>query len=122
MKILVTGGAGFIGSKVVDGYIQGGHQVVVVDYLSTGKKENLNREADFYQVDIRSKEIESILERERTEILNHHAAQISVPASVADPRQDADINIMGLLNLLESAVKYSVKKFIFNDTGSFHSV
>lgn len=117
VKIIVTGGAGFIGSKVVDGYIQEGHQVVVVDNLSTGKKENLNRRAEFYQVDIRSEEIDTIMEKERPDVLNHHAAQISVPASVADPVLDADINIKGLLNLLENAVRHSVKKIIFISSG-----
>ena len=101
MKILVTGGAGFIGSNVVDGYIEAGHQVVVVDNLYTGKRENVNKRARFYQVDIRSDEMDAIMRDERPDILNHHAAQMSVPASVADPLFDADINIRGLLNLLE---------------------
>jgi UDP-glucose 4-epimerase len=117
VKIIVTGGAGFIGSNVVDGYIHEGHRVVVVDNLSTGKKENLNREAKFYQVDIRSDEVNTIMQEERPDVLNHHAAQISVPASVADPLLDADINIKGLLNLLQNAVKHEVKKFIFISSG-----
>jgi UDP-glucose 4-epimerase len=117
MKILVTGGAGFIGSNVVDGYIREGHEVVVVDDLSTGKKENLNPKARFYLADIRSEHIEEIMAGERPQILNHHAAQISVPVSVADPVKDADINIRGLLNLLQSAVRHGVKKVIFISSG-----
>jgi UDP-glucose 4-epimerase len=117
VKIIVTGGAGFIGSNVADGYIHAGHQVIVVDNLSTGKKENLNREAKFYQADIRSDEMDTIMEKEQPDAINHHAAQISVPASVADPLLDADINIKGLLNLLENAVKHKVQKFIFISSG-----
>jgi UDP-glucose 4-epimerase len=117
MKILVTGGAGFIGSNVVDEYIQAGHEVVVVDNLSSGREENINPRATFYEMDIRSNEIESLIKREKPNILNHHAAQISVPASVKDPVLDADINIKGLLNLLEKAIKYEVKKCIFISSG-----
>ena len=117
MKIMVTGAAGFIGSNVVDGYIEAGHQVVVVDNLYTGKKGNVNPGARFYPLDIRSKEIDEIMARERPDILNHHAAQISVPASVSDPALDADINIIGLLNLLENAVRHRVKKVIFISSG-----
>ena len=117
MKILVTGGAGFIGSNVVDGYIRDGHDVVVVDNLSTGKKSNLNSRATFYEVDIRSPEIGEIFDREHPEILNHHAAQISVPASVSDPLFDADVNLRGFLNLLENAVKHKTGKVIFISSG-----
>jgi UDP-glucose 4-epimerase len=117
MKIMVTGGAGFIGSNVVDGYIQAGHDVVVVDNLFTGKESNLNPKATFYQVDIRSPEIRQIFEREKPEILNHHAAQISVPASVSDPLFDADVNLKGFLNLLENAAKYKTGKVIFISSG-----
>lgn len=117
MKILVTGGAGFIGSNVVDGYVREGHQVGVVDNLYTGKKANINPKAKFYPLDIRSKEIDTLMEKERPDVLNHHAAQISVPISVADPVLDAEINLKGLLNLLENAVKYDVKKIIFISSG-----
>jgi len=117
MKIMVTGGAGFIGSNVVDGYLGAGHQVVVVDNLFTGKRQNVNPEAKFYEMDIRSEEMEHVIESERPDVLNHHAAQISVPISVSDPLLDADINIKGLLNLLEKAVKHSVNKFIFISSG-----
>ncbi|MHC4277992.1 MAG: NAD-dependent epimerase/dehydratase family protein [Planctomycetota bacterium] len=117
MKILVTGGAGFIGSNVVDAYIEAGHEVVVVDDLSSGKQENLNPGAKFYLADIRSEEIKKIFEEESPEVLNHHAAQISVPASVEDPIFDADVNIKGLLNLLEAAVKNKTKKVVFISSG-----
>jgi UDP-glucose 4-epimerase len=117
MKILVTGGAGFIGSHVVDGYIEKGHDVVVVDNLYTGKRENLNPAARFYEVDIRSPEISGIIEKERPEVINHHAAQISVPASVEDPGFDADVNIRGLINVLEALRKNRVGKFIFISSG-----
>jgi len=117
MKILVTGGAGFIGSNVVDGYIEAGHEVLVVDNLLTGKASNVNPKAVFYQVDVRSEAIGKILAEEKPDIVNHHAAQISVPASVENPLLDADINIKGLLNVLEYGVKQGVKKVIFISSG-----
>ena len=117
MKILVTGGAGFIGSHVVDGYIKDGHSVVVVDNLFTGKRRNLNPEAMFYEVDIRSPRINEIIEREKPEVINHHAAQISVPASVEDPSFDADVNVKGLINILEGSRKNGVRKIIFISSG-----
>jgi UDP-glucose 4-epimerase len=117
MNILVTGGAGFIGSHVVDGYIEKGHRVVVVDNLCTGKRENVNPHATFYQADIRSEKIETIIAEERPEVINHHAAQISVPASVDDPCFDADVNVKGLLNIMESSRKYGVRKVIVISSG-----
>ncbi len=117
MNILVTGGAGFIGSHVVDGYLRQGHRVSVVDDLSTGRRENLNERAVFYHEDIRSEEMDRIFQRERPRILNHHAAQASVPLSVSDPVHDADINLCGFLNLLESAVRNGVEKVIFISSG-----
>lgn len=117
MKILITGGAGFIGSNVADGYLKEGHQVVVVDNLFSGKMENINPDVRFYKEDIRSAEMERIIMEERPDIINHHAAQMSVPASVEDPIFDADVNIKGILNLLQNAVKYGVKKFIFISSG-----
>jgi UDP-glucose 4-epimerase len=117
MKIVVTGGAGFIGSNMVDGYIENGHEVVVVDNLFTGKRDNINPKATFYEVDIRSQEINKIIEKERPEVINHHAAQISVPASVEDPCFDADVNITGLLNTLEASRKNGVRKVIFISSG-----
>jgi UDP-glucose 4-epimerase len=117
MKVLVTGGAGFIGSNVVDGLIGEGHQVLVVDDLSSGKRANVNPMASFYEMDIRSPELPALLKEERPEVVNHHAAQISVPASVADPVLDADINIKGLLNVLEGAVSSGVRKVVFISSG-----
>lgn len=117
MKILVTGGAGFIGSNVVDGYIEKGHSVVIADNLYTGKRENINRSATFYETDIRSSEMESIIKKEKPDIINHHAAQISVPASVENPIFDADVNIKGFINILETSRKNDVKKIIFISSG-----
>lgn len=116
MKILVTGGAGFIGSHVVDAYIADGHEVIVVD-LPTCKRENLNPKAKLYLTDIRSDALERIFEIERPDIVNHHAAQKSVPKSVKHPKLDADVNILGLLNLLENSVRYGVRKVIFISSG-----
>lgn len=117
-KILVTGGAGFIGSHIVDGYIGNGHQVVIVDDLSTGKKENINRKARFYRVDLRNKsKIAGVVAREKPDIINHQAAQKSVTDSVKDPAHDAEINILGFLNLMEAAKENTVKKVIFASTG-----
>jgi UDP-glucose 4-epimerase len=118
MKILITGGAGFIGSHVADKYIEAGHDVVIVDNLSSGKEENINPLAKFYKADIKDKEVlESIFDSERPDIVNNHAAQKSVPYSVENPIQDAEINIIGLLNVLEACRKYEVKKFIFISSG-----
>jgi len=118
MKILVSGGAGFIGSQIVDAYLQEGHKVVVIDDLSRGKKENLAKGVKFYQIDIcQQKKLNKILEKEKPEIINHHAAQIELRKSVSHPQLDAKINILGSINLLESAVKIHAKKFIFASTG-----
>ena len=116
-KILVTGGAGFIGSNVADRFISLGHKVVIVDDLSTGFKENVNPKAKFYKIDINSKKIEEIFRDEKPEILCHHAAQIDVRKSVVDPIFDAKVNIEGTLNLLNNCVKYKTKKVIFASTG-----
>ena len=117
MKILVTGGAGFIASHIVDKYIELGHEVVVVDNLSSGFKHNVNPKAKFYEMDIRSKELEQIFRDEKPQIVNHHAAQISVPVSVKEPELDAEVNAIGFLNILQNCVKYKVKKVIFISSG-----
>lgn len=117
MKILVTGGAGFIGSNVVDAYIREGHDVIVVDDLSSGKKANIHPEATFYLMDIRSGDLQKVFDIERPDVVNHHAAQKSVPKSVEDPVLDADLNIIGLLNVLNQCVRYDVKKVIFISSG-----
>ncbi len=116
MKILVTGGAGFIGSNVVDAYIEKGYEVVVVDDLSSGKKENLNKKAKFYRLDICDKALEEVFE-EGIDIVNHHAAQVDVRKSIADPAFDARVNIEGSLNILENCRKYKIKKIIFASSG-----
>lgn len=113
----MTGGAGFIGSHVVDAYIREGHEVIVIDDLSSGKKENIHPEATFYLMDIRSDDLVKVFELERPDAVNHHAAQKSVPHSVEDPVGDADLNIVGLLNVLNQCVTYDVEKFIFISSG-----
>lgn len=118
MKILVTGGAGFIASHIVDAYIADGHKVIVIDDLSTGKKEFVNKSAKFYEADIKDKKkIEDIISAEKPDVINHHAAQISVRNSVTDPLNDLEVNLLGLLNLLESAKKTGLEKFIFASSG-----
>ncbi len=117
MKILVTGGAGFIGSNVVDAYIDAGHEVLVVDNLSSGKPENVNPKARLYKIDIRSEEARQLIASSVPDVINHHAAQISVPASVGDPVFDAGVNITGFLHILEAAKNAGVKKVIFISSG-----
>lgn len=118
MKILITGGAGFIASHIVDKCIEKGWDVVVVDNLLTGKKENVNPKAKFYILDITDyRKLEEVFKKEKPQVVNHHAAQIDVRKSVVNPQMDASINIIGSLNLLELSVKYGVKKFIFASSG-----
>jgi UDP-glucose 4-epimerase len=117
MKVLVTGGAGFIGSHVVDALIDHGHEVVIVDDLSTGRLSNINPKAKFYQLDIRSPEVEQVFVEERPEVVDHHAAQIDVRKSMVDPVFDADVNILGSIKLAQLAVRYGVKKFIHISSG-----
>ncbi len=117
MKVLVTGGAGFIGSHIVDALIEDGHKVIVVDNLSTGFKENVNSKAKFYEMSIMDKAISKIFDEERPDIVNHHAAQIDIRKSVSDPIFDAEQNIIGSLNVIENSVKYGVKKLIYASTG-----
>ncbi len=118
MKVLVTGGAGFIGSHVVDKYIAAGHNVDICDNLSSGKIENINKAAKFYNLDIRSEEAGKLILSEKYDVINHHAAQISVVSSMRDPFYDAEVNISGLLNILRAAsASGSVQKFIFISSG-----
>lgn len=116
-KVLVTGGAGFIGSHVVDEYLRRDWEVVVVDNLSTGKRENVNQEAKFYQMDITDPGIDRLFIQEKFDLVNHHAAQIDVRISVRDPLLDAQTNILGTLNLLKNCLKYGVGNFIFISSG-----
>ncbi len=117
MKILITGGAGFIGSHVADAFIQAGHEVVIVDNLSTGYRKNLNPQAKFYHLDICDPAIEEVFATEKPDIVDHHAAQISVPLSVEEPLKDIRTNVYGLVNLLQSCVKYGVNKVIYISSG-----
>jgi UDP-glucose 4-epimerase len=117
MNILVTGGAGFIGSHIVDSYIENGHKVTVIDNLSTGKEENLNPKADFIQMDINDERVDDIFKKNKFDILNHQAAQIDVRISVDDPVFDAKTNIIGSINLYEACRKYKVKKIIYASSG-----
>jgi UDP-glucose 4-epimerase len=116
-KILVTGGAGFIGSHVVDLFVAQGYEVVIVDDLSTGRASNLNPAAKFYQVDIRSPQLREVFEAEKPDYVSHHAAQMDVRRSVAQPLFDADINILGSINVIETAKDFNVKRFIYISTG-----
>lgn len=117
MKILLTGGAGFIASHIADRYLAEGHEVTIVDDLSTGRRENLPPGVRFHQVSIASREAASLVMREKPDCLNHHAAQIDVRRSVADPKVDAEVNILGTLNLLEAARRGGVGKIVFASTG-----
>ena len=117
MKILVTGGAGFIGSHLVDKLIEKGHKVVVVDNLSTGKKENLNKKAKFYKIDICSPKISEIFKKEKPQVVFHFAAHIEARISVKNPLKDAEINILGSLNIFEACRFSGVKKIIFASSG-----
>lgn len=116
-RILVTGGAGFIGSHVVDAYIGAGHEVFVLDNLIAGTRDNLNPEAQFIEQDVRSVELADVFAEVKPEVVNHLAAQIDVRRSLEDPLYDADVNILGGINLLENSIKHKVSKFIFASTG-----
>src|SRR3990172_2643358 len=117
MKVLVTGGAGFIGSHIVDGLIGEGIEGAVIDNLSTGEEENLNPKAAFHKYDIRDRSIGDIFRDERPDIVCHQAAQVSVRNSVEDPCTDAEINVVGSLNVFENCRAHGVKKIVFASTG-----
>lgn len=113
MKVLVTGGAGFIGSHIVEAYIAAGHSVAVVDDLSAGKREYVPGGATFYEMDIRDPQLGDVFAAERPDVVNHQAAQVSVPRSIADPVENTSVNVAGLVNVLEHARRHSVRKVIF---------
>ena len=117
MKILVTGGAGFIGSHVADRYIRAGHEVVVVDDLSSGRRDYVHPKAGFHRMVIEDPGLCEVFERERPDVVNHHAAQGSVPASVKDPVRDARINVLGSVNVFEQCARFGVKKVIAISSG-----
>jgi len=114
---LVTGGAGFIGSNAVDRLVADGERVVILDNLSTGRRDNVNPAAKFYELDLRDGDIEALFEAERPDYVHHFAAQIDVRKSVDDPAWDAYVNVIGSLRLLETCLKYPVQKFINISTG-----
>jgi UDP-glucose 4-epimerase len=117
LKILVTGGAGFIASHIADALIEENNSVFVLDNLSSGFEKNVNPKAVFIKADIRDKNLSELFEKEKFDVVNHHAAQMDVRRSVADPAFDADTNILGTINLLQNSIKYGTGKFIFASTG-----
>ena len=120
MRITVTGGAGFIGSHLVDRLIEDGHTVQVIDNLYTGNKEFVHSKAQFVELDIRYPNLYSVLEEFRPDYIFHEAAQTEVSTSMSDPMLDCDINLMGLINLLNAAVKLDVKKFLMPSSAAVY--
>jgi UDP-glucose 4-epimerase len=118
MKILVTGGAGFIGSHVVEAYVKAGHEVMVLDNLSTGKREFVPQGVQLVEADITDRtKIEEVIKNFQPEVINHHAAHIQVGNSVKDPQFDAQNNIIGVLNIMQAAKDVPIKKIIMASTG-----
>ncbi len=117
MKILVTGGAGFIGSQIADRFIELGYNVTILDDLSTGRRENINPKAQFVEADIRSEQAAELLRDGGFDVVSHQAAQVDVRASTEDPVKDAELNILGSVNLMQAAHKGGVKQFIFASSG-----
>ena len=117
MKVLVTGGAGFIGSHLVDSLIERGDEVVVVDNLATGFEQNINPGARFYQVSVGDDELADVFERERPDVVSHHAAQMNLRRSAVEPVFDARENILGSLNVILNSVRLGVKKFVYPSSG-----
>ncbi len=118
MKVLVTGGAGFIGSHVADALLAAGHEVVVVDDLSSGRRENVPASARFVEGDLRDGELVARLFAEaRPDVVCHQAAQTSVSVSTREPVRDAEVNVIGGLRVLEAAREHGVSRFVFASTG-----
>ncbi|HKK54061.1 MAG TPA: NAD-dependent epimerase/dehydratase family protein [Patescibacteria group bacterium] len=116
-KILITGGAGFIGSTLADKLIEAGHEVIIVDNLFSGKKYYIPSQAKFYRLDIVKDDLSAVFEKEKPQYVFHLAAQIDVRKAVQDPNFDVNVNILGGLNVLRNVYKYKVKKIIFSSTG-----
>lgn len=121
-KVLVTGGAGFIGSHLVDRLIHEGCSVSIIDNLSTGSLDNVNKNAKFYEMDIRDSEISKVFEAERPEYVFHHAAQRDVKKSLEDPVSDSDVNIIGTVNILENCRRYDVYKHIYPSSAAVYGM
>ena len=117
MRILVTGGAGFIASHVVDAYVERGHEVTVVDDLSSGLRENVNPKAKLIVADLREPQTVDALRGRAFDLVNHHAAQIDVRVSVADPAADAELNVVATLRLLQAMIEEGVKRVVFASSG-----
>jgi UDP-glucose 4-epimerase len=116
-RVLITGGAGFIGSHVADAHLAAGDDVWIVDNLSSGRRANLPAKAEFVELDVRDDEVRNLFREVRFDLVNHHAAQIDVRVSVLDPSKDASINVMGLLNLTEAAIEVGTQRFIYVSSG-----
>ncbi len=117
LRVAVTGGAGFIGSHISDAYLALGHQVLVIDDLSSGNRRQVPTAARFVQADIRSEDAAKALREFRPEVLCHHAAQIDIRRSAADPRYDADVNIVGLLSLVQVGLEHGLQRVVFASSG-----
>ena len=117
MKVLVTGGAGFIGSHVVDKLINNDYDVIVVDNLSNGKRENINKKAKFYKVDIISPKLKEVFKKEKPTFVSHQAAHINVRTSIKNPIFNAENNILGSVNLLECCKEFKIEKIVYASSG-----